>query len=125
MVTTRERLERGYKRRVDLGNYGWKNRRRMAWLAFLSMIAFTALCFFWVDPDRLAKLDTIITWYYMAAASIVGAYMGFSTYASVSGQESPAAVGVDSEGDDEFFEQADPPKSKARKSLRMRGLPRE
>lgn len=55
----------------------------MAWGAFISIIVVTGLCFFYVDIERLEKLETVITWFYMAMASIVGAYMGFSTYASV------------------------------------------
>lgn len=66
-------------------NYTWRNRRRMAWLAFAAIVVVTGLCFFWVDIERLEKLETVITWFYMAMASIVGAYMGFATYASVNG----------------------------------------
>jgi len=56
----------------------------MAWLAFVSIVIVTFMCFFVVDIERLEKLETVVTWFYMAMASIVGAYMGFSTYASVS-----------------------------------------
>lgn len=75
------------KTRVEAANYMWRNRRRMAWLSFVSILAVTGLCFFWVDIERLEKLETVITWFYMAMASIVGAYMGFSTYASVKGMD--------------------------------------
>ena len=67
----RREIEERFKKSVDLGNYTWKNRRRMAWLAFWAMMISTALCFFWVDPERLAKLDTIVTWFYMTCGTIV------------------------------------------------------
>ena len=69
--------------KVHEGNYMWRNRRRMAWLAFASIVVMALLCLFVVDPTRLEKLETVITWFMMAMASIVGAYMGFSTYAGV------------------------------------------
>jgi hypothetical protein len=72
---------------VHRNNYLWRNRRRMAWGAFVSIIVVTGLCFFWVDVERLEKLETVITWFYMAMASIVGAYMGFATYASVANKD--------------------------------------
>lgn len=78
------------KSRIRITNYQWRNRRRMAWTAFVSILIVTFLCFFVVDIDRLSKLETVVTWFYMAMASIVGAYMGFSTYASVAGNEMPS-----------------------------------
>ena len=92
--------------RADLNSYTWKNRRRMAWGAFYSILIVTVLCFFYVDLNRLEKLETVITWFYMAMASIVGAYMGFATYASVAGRNGDALgydggypeVGPDTDG---------------------------
>lgn len=76
-------IDEQIKRQVQLNSYLWRNRRRMAWGAFISIIVVTLLCFFWVDIERLKVLETVVTWFYMAMASIVGAYMGFATYASV------------------------------------------
>ncbi len=73
------------KQRIRITNYQWRHRRRMAWMAFASILVVTFLCFFVVDIERLDKLETVVTWFYMAMASIVGAYMGFATYASVAG----------------------------------------
>lgn len=131
----KDRIEK-FKQSVEMGNYTWRNRRRMAWLAFLAMIVATGLCFFWVDESRLDKLDTIVTWFYMACASIVGAYMGFSTYASVNGQDAvPYEHDVpteDQQDDDEFFEPPpeDEPKRprrgvESKKALKMKGIPQE
>jgi hypothetical protein len=129
--------ENTFKRTVDLGNYTWKHRRRFAYMAFFTMIVATGLCFFWVDESRLDKLDTIITWLYMACASIVGAYMGFSTYASVNGTEGgiqDVSVQVGDSEDDDFFvdegeepEQEKEPRPKkkvaaeSKRSLKMKG----
>ena len=62
----------------------WQNRRRMAWVSLLSMIGFTGLIFFTklVPESRLQILNEVITWYYFAMASVIGAYMGFTTWAS-------------------------------------------
>lgn len=81
-------MRQEFLQRVHESNYMWRNRRRMAWLAFISIIVMAGLCLFVVDPSRLDKLETVITWFMMAMASIVGAYMGFSTYAGIaSGQD--------------------------------------
>lgn len=113
-------FENTFKQSIDLGNYTWKHRRRFAYMAFITMVVATGLCFFWVEESRLDKLDTIITWLYMACASIVGAYMGFSTYASVaSPNEMGPTVGVEvtdtSEEDDFFVPEEEEPKPRGRR----------
>ena len=62
----------------------WKNRRRMAWVSLLSMTLITFLILFTnlVPEKRLEVLSEVITWYYFCSASIIGAYMGFTTWAS-------------------------------------------
>jgi hypothetical protein len=60
----------------------WKNRRRMAWTALISMIVTTILILFVVPEPRLALLTEPITWFYFSMASVIGAYMGFTTWAS-------------------------------------------
>ena len=62
----------------------WKNRRRMAWVSLLSMTGVTYMILFtnMVPEARLAVLSEVITWYYFCSASIIGAYMGFTTWAS-------------------------------------------
>ena len=60
----------------------WKNRRRMAWTALVSMIVVTALILFVVPEPRLALLSEPITWFFFSMASVIGAYMGFTTWAS-------------------------------------------
>jgi hypothetical protein len=61
----------------------WKNRRRMAWGSFFSMMILTGVLLFApIETERLKVLAEPITWHYLACASIIGAYMGFTTWAS-------------------------------------------
>lgn len=64
----------------------WKNRRRMAWFSLISMIGITILILFTdlVPVARLSILSEVITWFYFCCASVIGAYMGFTTWASKS-----------------------------------------
>ena len=86
------RRDRGMNREeqvtnIDLEKRKWSNRRRMAWLAFISMILVTAaLLFAPIETSRIKILSEPITWFYFAMASVIGAYMGFTTWASKSGK---------------------------------------
>jgi hypothetical protein len=66
----------------------WKNRRRMAWSAFVSILVVTALCLFVIPESRLKILTEIITWFYFINGGIIAAYMGFTTMASIKGSGS-------------------------------------
>lgn len=57
----------------------WQNRRRMAWLALISILIVTILAFFIVAESRLKLLGDVINMFYLTMASIVGAYVGFAT----------------------------------------------
>ena len=63
----------------------WQNRRRMAWVSLISMVGITVLILFTniVSIERLKVLSDVITWFYFSCASVIGSYMGFTTYASV------------------------------------------
>jgi len=68
---------------LDLQKQRWKNRRRMAWLSLITMIGVTILLLFGAIPEtRLKAIAEPITWFYFAMASVIGAYMGFTTWAS-------------------------------------------
>lgn len=68
---------------IEMQKRRWKNRRRMAWISLGSMIGVTLILLFVPIPDgRLKILAEAITWFYLAATSIIGAYMGFTTWAS-------------------------------------------
>jgi len=62
----------------------WKNRRRMAWVSLIAMVLVTGLILFtnMVSIEKLKVLSDVITWYYFSSASVIGAYMGFTTWAS-------------------------------------------
>lgn len=64
----------------------WKNRRRMAWISLYAMLAVTAFAMSpYLELARLEKLETVITWFYMSCASVVGSYMAVSTWAAING----------------------------------------
>lgn len=61
----------------------FRNRRRMAWTAMVSMTIYTAVLLTpLIQTDRIKSLENILDMFYIAMASIVGAYMGFATWAS-------------------------------------------
>ena len=61
----------------------FRNRRRMAWMAMVSMTVYTGLLLTpIIDTDRIKSLSDILDMFYIAMASIVGAYMGFTTWAT-------------------------------------------
>ena len=69
---------------IELERRKWRNRRRMAWAALISMILVTILILFTnlVPEAKLKILSDVITWFYFSMASVIGAYMGFTTWAS-------------------------------------------
>ena len=66
----------------------WKNRRRMAWLSLISMLLLTYLVLFTnvVSVERLGVLSEVITWFYFSCASVIGMYMGATTFAHIKGK---------------------------------------
>ena len=58
-------------------------QRRMAWVALLSMIAFTVVVFLPFFPDeRINLLGELSALFYIGMAGVVGAYMGMTAYMS-------------------------------------------
>lgn len=66
----------------------WKNRRRMAWTSLISMIIITGLVLFTplCSESKLKVLSDVITWYYFCCSSVIGIYMGATTWASIKGK---------------------------------------
>jgi len=65
----------------------WENRRRMAWSSLLMMIALTATLvivalFTNFDMKRLDPIAEVLSMSYLGFTSVIGAYMGFTTWAS-------------------------------------------
>jgi hypothetical protein len=58
-------------------------QRRMAWIAMLSMLVFTAFVFLPIFPDsRIKALSDLFGLFYIGQAGVVGAYMGMTAYMS-------------------------------------------
>ena len=68
-------------------------QRLMAWLAFWSMIAFTSFLFTpIVSIERIDAISSLADVFYIAMASVVGAYMGVTAYMSRAGDQSYNSV---------------------------------
>lgn len=78
---------------IELDRERWKNRRRMAWISLFAMLVATVALFFWVGIDRLDILDEVIAWFYMAMASVIGTYIGTTTWAHVQTARRPRRGG--------------------------------
>ena len=64
----------------------WRNRRRMAWTSMVSMLLLMIILLFGPLPEsRILALKEPLTWFFFAMASVIGAYMGFTTWASKKG----------------------------------------
>ena len=75
LAEKRERLE------IELREEKADTQRRMAWVAMASMIVFTIVLFTKIVSDgRVAALADLFGLFYIAQASVVGAYMGFTSY---------------------------------------------
>ena len=58
-------------------------QRRMAWVAMISMLVFTAALFLPIFPDgRIKALADLFGLFYIGQAGVVGAYMGMTAYMS-------------------------------------------
>jgi hypothetical protein len=70
---------------IELEKSRWSNRRRMAWMCLMSMIVLTYVILFtnFVSIERLGVLGDVITWFYLCCASVIGAYMGVTTWAAM------------------------------------------
>ncbi len=64
-------------------------QRRMAWAAMAAMIVFTVALFSpWVPETRVAAIGGVSDTFYIGCASIVGAFMGFTTWMANNRSES-------------------------------------
>ena len=61
----------------------WKNRRWIAWVSLISIIAVASLLLFYTPLDRIKATENIIEWFLISMSTIVAAYMGLSTWASL------------------------------------------
>lgn len=57
--------------------------RQMAWVAMLSMVAFTIALFLpFLSVERLAALDNLLSMFYIAQAGVVATFFGSQAYMS-------------------------------------------
>jgi len=55
-------------------------RKRMAWVALISMDIMALLAMLAVKESRLSVLSEMMTWFFLGMTSIVGTYVGFSSF---------------------------------------------
>lgn len=66
----------------------WKSRRRMAWVSLWAIIIPTCYVILRINNvDVLNQIADLMSWYYLALASIVGAYFGFKSWAQIKGRD--------------------------------------
>ena len=59
-------------------------QRRMAWVAMISMLVFTAALFLPIFPDgRIKAVADLFGLFYIGQAGVGGAYMGMTAYMNV------------------------------------------
>ena len=83
-IVTDEEMEKA-EQMIALENADKKEDqlRAMAWVAMLSMVAFTIILFLpIIDTDRVAALDNLLQMFYIAQAGVVATFFGSSAYIS-------------------------------------------
>ena len=59
-----------------------KNRRLMAWVSLVAMVASGFAIMFLIPEARLQKINAMLDLYWISLGGIVGAYVGISTWMS-------------------------------------------
>jgi NADH:ubiquinone oxidoreductase subunit E len=57
-----------------------KNRRRMAWVALISLIVTAFSIMFVVPESRIERISSALELYWIALGGVVGAYVGISSW---------------------------------------------
>lgn len=70
------------KREQEIYEQRAKNRRAMAWISLVALIASGFALMFFVPETRLTQMDGLLELYWISLGSIVGAYVGISTWMS-------------------------------------------
>jgi hypothetical protein len=69
---------------VEIERSKWRSRRQMAWVSLIAMMVVTGLCVFFVPIEKMKVIEEMISWFFITMASVIGAYMGFTTWSSIS-----------------------------------------
>lgn len=65
----------------------WISRRKMAWVSLWGIILPTLFIILHIhDVGVLDKIADLMSWYYLGLSSIVGAFFGFTAWASIRGR---------------------------------------
>jgi hypothetical protein len=71
------------KEEMEIERSKWRGRRKMAGFSLASMIfVILALLFGPIPETRIKVLEEPLVWFFFSMASVIGAYMGFTTWAS-------------------------------------------
>lgn len=65
----------------------WDGRRKMAWVALFAIIIPTLYIIgFITNVELIHELADLMSWFYLALASIVCAYFGFKSWSTIKGR---------------------------------------
>lgn len=71
------------KQEAEIERNKWRGRRTMAGISLAAMILVMASLLYAPIPEsRIKVLEEPLTWFFFSMASVIGAYMGFTTWAS-------------------------------------------
>lgn len=70
------------KKEEELYEKKAKNRRLMAWVSLIAMVASGFAIMFLIPEARLQKINAMLDLYWISLGGIVGAYVGISTWMS-------------------------------------------
>ena len=70
------------KKEEELYEKKAKNRRAMAWVSLIAMVASGIAIMFLIPESRLQKINAMLDLYWISLGGIVGAYVGISTWMS-------------------------------------------
>ncbi len=72
------------KKNVEIERSKWKTRRKMAWMAIFAEVLVTIALFIApIEEKRMSVIAEPIIWFYFSMTSIIGFYMGATTWAYI------------------------------------------
>lgn len=66
-------------------NEKFSTRQKMAWISLSAIIIATFLMMFVISVEKITALSNVISWFYMSMATVIGTYMGTTTWAYING----------------------------------------